>query len=284
MKTFLLIILTFSFNLIYSQTLKPISIYLEPAWEQGSSVSYKIRHENKLSTEGIQRSNTLTSKNVDIEVTNNNKKELELRWKYGAIDYVDSLGKSDPLTLLMNTLQENLIISYKLNKSNGEIEILNFVQIRNHIDDRITETIDSLKADGTLTEEHIKEITFKLNLMFSSEEQIKIIVLNDFFEFHRLYGKKYSTHQAQKILEDNFGQPESDHYLMLITDVNNKQKDLVIQGVLKSPFAEKMGWNRNVSKQYNFSTTDYWLLIHKTEMTFNSENGTKSIYEIRRIK
>lgn len=283
MKTIILILLASSFNLVYSQTAEQVSISLEPDWEKGTSVSYEIMQDNKFSTDGIQRSNTFASKNIFIEVTNNEKQIIELRWKYGIINFIDSLGKVDPLTLLMNTVQENLVVLYQLNKSNGSIEILNFDQIKDGISKRIKGTIDSLKNDMDFTEEHFQEIAFKLDLMFSSEDQINIIVLNDFFEFHRLYGKQYSTNQPQKIKEDNFGQPESDHYAMVISNTNYNQKHFVIEGVLESPFSEKMGWDRHISKQYTFSLSNYWLLYHKTEMTFRTDKGTRSIYEIRRI-
>ncbi len=293
MRTLLTAILT-SFLSIASIAQDNTTINLIPNWKKGEIRKYEIRNYSTIDAEGERKINGLTTKIVSIDIINVNDKQLELAWKVNQLIFSDSTKSDDPFSGLMNTLIKDISVRYTINRNGNVIRILNLDEINKTIKSRIDTVLKDFIKKSDIEKSKAEMLNFQFSMMFSTDEQIKTIVLSDILKFHQLYGYSFMTSRTTVIPDNIFAPNEngrpSNSLELKCSDVDKQTQIYSIEGELKSAETNKkmqefIDRDRVIKNKYEFKLPDNWLMSHQSIMNVNS-GGVKvnTTYEINLIE
>jgi hypothetical protein len=237
MRTFLTTILTclISFAHIAQDN---TTIKLIPNWKKGEIKKYEIKNYSTIDTEGERKINGLTTKAISIEIVNVNDKLLELAWKVDQLIFSDTIKSDDPFSGLMNTLDKDHSVRYTINRNGNFIRILNLDEISKTIKSRIDTVLKDFIKKNDIEKSKAEMLNFQFSMMFSTDEQIKTIVLSDILKFHQIYGYSFMTNRTTVIPDNIFAPNEngrpSNSLELKCSNVDKQNQIYSIEGELKS--------------------------------------------------
>jgi hypothetical protein len=293
MRTLLTAILT-CFISIVSIAQDNTTIKLIPKWKKGEIKKYEIKNYSTIDAEGERKINGLTTKKISIEIFNVNDKLMELAWKVDQLIFSDTTKSDDPFSGLMNTFDKDLSVRYTINRNGNVIRILNLDEISKTIKSRIDTVLKDFIKKNDIEKSKAEMLNFQFAMMFSTDEQIKTIVLSDILKFHQIYGYSFMTSRTT-IIPDNIFAPNengrpSNSLELKCSNVDKQNQIYSIEGELKSSETNKkmqefIDKDRIIKNTYGFKFPENWLKSHKSIMNVDS-GGVKvnTTYEINLIE
>ena len=279
-------------GILSGQTEKTIKLI--PNWTKGDIKRFEITNSTNVVSDEITQTKSLTTKTVTLQVVNVRNKTSEIEWKYENLTFSDTISNKNPLSVLMNELDKGLTVKYTIN-SNGTIKsINNYDEISAKIKSKVDSALQLLSKNEKIDSSRMKMIKFQYSMMFSSTQQIDLIVLNDIFKFHQLYGYSYRSDKITSI-EDKMFAPQmsgpSDRLEMKLDSIDTDKQLYYLKGELRSPFLEKYMKedikDRSIKRVYVFKYPENWLVEYDDILTTGgSETPIKfdSNFKIRMIK
>ncbi len=293
MRTLLTIILI-CFISIATTAQDNTTIKLIPNWKKGEIKKYEIKDYSTVDAESERKVNGLTTKTISIEIVDVNDKLFGLTWKVDQVIFSDTINLDNPLSGLMNTLDDGLSVRYTLSKSGNIIHILNLDEIKKTIKSRIDTSLEDFIKKNNIEKSEAEMLNFQFSMMFSTDQQIKTIVLSDILRFHQIYGYSFMTNKTTIIPDDIFalnenGRP-SNSLELKVSNFDKKNQIYFIEGELKSTETNKkmqefINKDRIIKNTYEFKYPDNWLTSHKSIMSSDA-GGVKvnTIHEINLIE
>lgn len=270
------------------------TIKLIPNWKKGEIKNYEIKNYSTIDAEGERKINGLITKTIRIEIASVNDKLLELAWTVDQLIFSDTIKSDDPFSGLMNTLDKGLSVRYTINRNGNVIRILNLDEISKTIKSRIDTVLKDFIKKNDIEKSKAEMLNFQFSMMFSTDEQIKTIVLSDILKFHQIYGYSFMTN-GTTIIPDNIFAPNengrsSNSLKLKCSNIDKQNQIYSIEGELKSAETNKkmqefIDKDRVIKNKYEFKFPDNWLRSHKSIMNVDS-GGVKvnTTYEINLIE
>lgn len=278
----------------YSTAQIDTAINLIPDWKKGEIRKYEIKISSSADAENERKVSGLTTKTIVIQVIDVNDKLLELNWKVDQLIFSDSVKSDNPFSGLMSTLDKDISVKYALNKNGNIIDVLNLDEISKTIKSRVDTNLKDFIKNNNIEESKAEMLNFQFSMMFSTDEQIKTIVLSDILKFHQIYGYLFTTNTTT-IIPDNIFAPKgngepSNNLELKCSDFDSTGKTYLIEGELKCAetntrlreFIEK---DRIIKNTYKFQSPGNWLISHKSIMS--SGGGYANVntkYEINLVE
>jgi len=288
----LLLMLLVIFIHLYSFSQSDTTFKLIPNWEKGEMRKYEIKNYSVVDAEGERKVNGVTTKTIIVQVVDVNDKFFEINWKTEQLIFSDTINIDNPLSGLMNTLDKDISVRYTLNKNGEIVSFLNIEEISQTIKSKVDSVLKAFIENNNIEKSKAEMLNFQFSMMFSSDEQIKTIVLSDILKFHQLYGYSFTTNQATTIPDNIFapnpnGKPSNN--LELECTKIDKKKICYIAGALKCAetdtrlreFIEK---DRIIKNTYEFQLPENWLISHKSIVNVGGYASFNNTYEINLIK
>jgi hypothetical protein len=291
-KTVFIIIGFFVHFYLYSQI--DTTIKLIPNWKKGEIKKYEIENYSSADAESERKVNGLTTKTVIIQIVDVNDKFLELNWKIEHLNFLDTINLDNPFSVLMNTLDKDISVKYTINKNGNIISFLNLDEITKTIKSRVDSVLKDFIKKNNIEKSKADMLNFQFSMMFSTDEQIKTIVLSDLLKFHQIYGCVFTTDKTTIVPDNIFapnanGQP-SNNLELKCSNFDIKNQIYFIEGDLKCAetnkrlreFIEK---DRIIKNTYQFKYPENWLVSHKSIMKAGGGNvNVNTTYEINLIE
>ena len=293
MRTLLTTILTF-FISIANIAQDNTTIKLIPNWRKGEIKKYEIKNYSTIDAESERKINGFTTKTISIEIINVNDKLLELTWKVDQLIFSDTINSDNPFSGLMSTLDKDLSVRYTIDRKGNIIRILNLDEISKTVKSRVDAILKDFIKKNDIEKSKVEMLNFQFSMMFSTDEQIKNIVLSDISKFHQIYGYIFATNSTT-IIPDNIFAPNENgrpsNSLELKCSNFDKQNQIYsIEGELKSADTNKkmqefIDKDRIIKNKYEFKSPGNWLNSHKSIMNVDG-GGVKvnTTYEINLIE
>jgi hypothetical protein len=293
MRTLLTAILT-CFISIANIAQDNTTIKLVPKWKKGEIKKYEIKNYSIIDAEGERKINGLTTKTISIEIVDVNDKILELAWKVDQLIFSDTTKSDDPFSGLMNTLDKDLSVRYTINRNGNVIRILNLDEISKTIKSRIDTVLKDFIKKNDIEKSKAEMLNFQFSMMFSTDEQIKTIVLSDILKFHQIYGYSFMTNRTTVIPDNIFAPNENDRpsnsLELKCSNVDKLNQIYSIEGELKSSETNKkmqefIDKDRIIKNKYEFKFPENWLKSHKSIMNVDA-GGVKAntTYDINLVE
>jgi len=158
--------------------------------------------------------------------------------------------------------------------------------IKSKVDKALKEFIDKNSIERSKAD----MLSFQLSMMYSTQEQIKSIVLSDIYNFHQIFGFSYTVNKVTIVPDNIFapntnGQP-SNNLELKVSNFDRVSKIINLEGELRcvesnqklKEFIEK---GRTVKYCYKFEYPKNWLISYKE--TLKSSGGYVDVNSISEI-
>jgi len=285
-KIELIILFCFSVNTIIGQN--DTTINLSANWRKGDTKKYEINQFSTILADGKLQTSSKTTKEVTISVVNENDSLFEIVWKYDEIRFSDSVSLDNPFSDLMNNLNRGLVVRYKINKQGSIKSISNYNEISARISSMVDSTLELISKNKKFDKSDSEMLKFQFSMMFSTDQQIDLIVLSDVFKFHQLYGKSYTLNKITSI-EDKIFAPSpggpADSLLIKLISIDKSNSIYHLQGEFYNAFFEqmknKMPVDQRIKHLYQFRYPGNWVFEFNSATT---SSGFASINESYQIK
>jgi len=157
-------------------------------WEEGETQYYTITKE-QIQLKGIDTiSVEKASYDVEITVLKETDDSYTIQWQY------KNLYSPNPITQKLLDLTSNTKIIYKTDEMGVFIEVENWEEIKNHMEEKA----NVLKEELKITPEISKAI-YHVAESFTTKEAIESVVLKEIQQFHAFHGFEY---KLGEILEE----------------------------------------------------------------------------------
>ena len=157
-------------------------------WEEGETQYYTIT-KKQIQLKGIDTiSVEKASYDVEITVLKETDDSYTIQWQY------KNLYSPNPITQKLLDLTSNTKIIYKTDEMGVFIEVENWEEIKNHMEEKA----NVLKEELKITPEISKAI-YHIAESFTTKEAIESVVLKEIQQFHAFHGGKY---KLGEILEE----------------------------------------------------------------------------------
>lgn len=270
------------------------TIKLIPNWRKGEIKKYEIKKYSSVDAANERKLNGLTTKVIILKVVDIRDTVLEINWRVEKLDYSDTIDTDNPFSGLVNSFDKDLSVNYLISKKGRILSVLNLDEITTTIKSKVDNTLNDFIKKNKIEKSKADILSLQFSMMYSTQEQIKSIVLDDITKFHQIFGFSYSTNKITIIPDNIFapnsnGQPSNNLEVKLIV-FNQGTKTLGFEGKLRCSdtnqkmreFIEKF---RTVNYEYKFKYPEGWLISNKT--TLESGGGyvnANSTYEINLIE
>lgn len=270
------------------------TIKLIPLWEKGEIKRYEIKKYSSIDAENDRKVNDLTTKVIVIQVTDVKNKELVINWKVEKLCFSDTINPDNPLTGIVNSLDKEISVKYTINKKGNIINILNLSEITKKIKSKVDNALKDFIDKNKIEKSKADMLSFQFSMMYSSQEQIKSIVLSDLYKFHQIYGFSYTVNKITIVPDNIFspnenGQP-SNNLELKCSNLNKNSKIISLDGELRcvesnQKLRDFLENGRTVKYHYDFKYPQNWLISFKETLKASMGNvDVNSTSEINLIE
>jgi len=244
---------------------------LNPRFKNGEIRKYQIRSSTKSPAQGTYEIFNTIKEVIAIKVTGTESNSIAFEWTYLNVIFIDSVPQYNPVMDLMNTLTQDLTVKYITNTKGVIQSVTNYKEISTKIKQRTEAVIENMSKDKGINSSLIESTKFQFQMMFSTEQQINDIVINDIFKFHELYGYSLTPKSLIRITD-----PPSDKFELHIVSHKNNQHQF--EGALIGyPSGEKKGY-----RIYKFDPS-YWPIKFTFRSDPNNPMPISQFYEIQAV-
>jgi len=193
-------------------------------WDKNETQTYSVLNEKYKIEDGDTTSREIVKYDVDILIKDSTAESYTIVWKYKNLE----TNSENKITKKLMSISNNLDVVIKTDEMGALLEVVNWKEIRNYIND----ALDTLRKDFKDVPK-IKEITDQVAKMFTSKEVIESAAIKDIIQLYSFNGAKYKLNEVLtgklKLANLYGGEPFDAEYTLELASIDTANNSGVVR-------------------------------------------------------